>query len=206
MLGLDKNRSNESLGNCLFLAIFILATPFRSVAQGASPLLEVHPGLSIEHLGARYSIRTHIVYSLSASFLPSEKTRIGISASFGNPTSEYDLVGLAGIEEIHVSAFEVFVAYRIVKVFDAFDLSARGGVGLTILSTDERSVTVGAIGVVRVPGRSERAASYSVGLIASRELFPRVSAFVSPRVLLISPVQMSSLGYSIGGGLSLGIF
>ncbi len=188
------------------MAVSLLFVSQMSQAQGNYHSFELESGISIGNLGDRYDTEAHMGYDFSVAFFATEGVKIGISTRFANAFPEYDLVNSIGRQEIHLSSYEAFASYRIGNVLASFDLSATGSIGIAIQTTDEQSVSAGAFGFIKVPGRSERAAIYSVGLVASRELFSRVSAFVSSGLSLISPVQISSMGYSIGGGLSLGMF
>ncbi|MBM2839704.1 MAG: hypothetical protein HW412_232 [Bacteroidetes bacterium] len=190
----------------LILAVVLVISYQPARCQSQRPFLEAFPSVSLSNLGQAHGIGTHFAYGVSFLLAPSEQFRIGFSADISNPASSYDLIGTRASESIHVSILQVVLGYQITSTSSPINLSGIGSLGLISLSSEERLISAGGFGVIRVPGRSQQSAMISLGIIGSRELAPHLSVFVFPKVLSVSPMQMSSLGYSIGGGLSIGVF
>lgn len=190
----------------LILAVVLVISYQSARCQSQRPFLEAFPSVSLSNLGQAHRIGTQFAYGVFILLAPSEQLRVGLSADISSPSSSYDLIGTRASESIHVSILQVVLGYQITSTSSPINLSGIGSLGLISLSSEERLISAGGFGVIRVPGRSQQSAIISLGIIGSRELVPHLSVFVFPKVLSVSPMQMSSLGYSIGGGLSIGVF
>jgi hypothetical protein len=102
-------------------------------------------------------------------------------------------------------AYRLTAAVGFLSLTEALQVSAIGGIGAMTIRSDSHSISAGGFGTITIPGRSEHFTTYSLGMSVSSSLGRRVSVHVSPELLFVSPANVSSMGYSIGGGLSIGI-
>lgn len=189
-------------------ACFATALAFSSFfpSYAATPLpLELAGGLSFGSPIGSKDIEPYIGYQLWASFLPTERLSIGFGVSSASSISRYDLVGTIGEESILISTFQGSLGFRLADAMNLVAIDAVSRFGLMVLRSDSRRISAGGFGNITIPGRSERLFVTSFGLTASKRLFSRVSVFVFPQVVIVAPIQLRSAGYSIEGGLSIGI-
>jgi len=187
--------------------VFVIALfSFDSSAQSANPSIYVSPEASLGSLRPADGLEPHLGYGLSVMVPTSDAVMVGIRATFANPSFQFDLVGATGTEQTRMSVFQALFAFHFLRLANIADLSVLGSLGLVTFSAKERFVSAGGFGSIKILARTDQFAIYSLGLRASKELVPRLSAFLSPQMAFLSPVQLSSIGYSIGGGLSVGIF
>jgi hypothetical protein len=144
-------------------------------------------------------------FTLRVFVSPTDEITVGVAAGFAEPSSEYDLIGSTGSRQIHLSSYRFEASVRLVPVSKAIDLLATGAFGTLTLRSDPRYISAGGFGTITVPGQSEHFTTYSLGLRISARLTSHLSANLSPELFFVSPVKISSAGYSIGGGLSIGI-
>jgi hypothetical protein len=189
----------------MVLAISTCSLPLISYSQSSKPLFLVSPGVFFQRLESPQGIMPFFGYGIDLIVFPSDEIQIGASVGFGSPSSEYDLVGSTVSQDLHLSSYQVLAAIQLVSAAGALGLSATGGVGIMTLRSEPHSISAGGFGSITVPSQSDHFTTYSVGLRASSRLSPRVSVYLSPGLLFVSPVRVSSTGYSIGGGMSIGI-
>ena len=189
----------------LVLAISTFSLPVISHSQPSKSLVMVSPGVFFERLESPQGILPFFGYGIDLMISPSEGIQVGASIGFGAPSSEYDLVGSTVSQDLQLSSYRAMVAVQLVSDAGPLNLSATGGIGMMILRSEQRSISAGGFGSIMIPGQSDHFTTYSFGLRASSRLYPRVSVYVSPELLFVSPVRISSTGYSIGGGLAIGI-
>jgi hypothetical protein len=199
-------KSSKSIQNAILLVFAVALFSFKSSSQSSNSSLYVSPEVFFENTQRADGLQSHLGYGLSITVPTSDGIMVGIRAVFANPASEFDLVGANGIEQTRLSVYQALCAFRLFQLANVVDLSVLGRLGFMTISTKERLVSAGGFGSIKVPARSNQFATYSFGLNASKELGPHLSAFLSPQLVFLSPVRMSSIGYSIGGGLSVGIF
>jgi hypothetical protein len=203
---LQWRQSSKPVKNAILLVFAIALFSFDSNSQNANFSMYVSPEAFLENTRLADGLDSHLGYGLSITVPTSDGILLGVRAVFANPASEFDLIGAQGIEQTRLSVYQALCSFRFFQLANVVDLSVVGRLGFMIISTNERLVPAGGLGSIKVPARSNRFAIYSSGVTASKELGTRLSAFLSPQIIFLSPVQMSSIGYSIGGGLSIGIF
>ena len=183
-----------------------LIAPPTSYSQPDPSFVEFSVGASSDFLGSNQGLGNYASYAFSFVLSPIEKVRIGLGLHFANPLTQYDLVGQTDGEAANLFACSALLDYSVFRFGTRAELQATTSIGFVSLSIKEKWISAGGFGWLIVPGRYERSLISSFGLRFSSELISRASAFVSPKLLLVSPMGVSSVGYSIGGGLSIGIF
>jgi hypothetical protein len=196
----------KSIQNAIFLLFVLALFSNNSGAQIGNSSFYVSPEALWQNILPSEGLGPHLGYGLSIMVPTSNGVVVGIRAIFASPAYEFDLVGANGIEQMRLSVYQALCAVRFLQLANVFELSVFGSLGFMILSAKERLVSAGGFGSITVPARSDRSAIYSTGLTISKELAPRLSVFLSPQLVFVSPAQLSSIGYSIGGGMSVGIF
>lgn len=202
----QRQKSTRSFGNAVLLANCLVLFSSGATPQSSASSIYVSSEAFLENTRPADGLEPHPGYGFSIVVSTSDVITVGIRAAFANPTSEFDLIAANGNEPMRLSAYQAQCAFRFVQLSGAFDLSVFGRLGFMTVSTNERLVSAGGFGSIKVPARSDRFRTYSVGLTASRELVPHLSAFLSPEIMFFSPAQLSSIGYSIAGGMSIGLF
>jgi hypothetical protein len=190
------------------LLLFSLLPPaiFSSKAQN-QPLRVVSlvPFVSLQNLGTSQGIGSHMAFGVVALYSVSSQVSIGLGAEYASPTAAFDLIGSSGEMSINSSHYQLIVTTRLGRPWDLLEVSMLGGLGMITLSTEEANISAGALGMLKVPAQSDRSMTMLLGVVGSREIIPRVSIFLQPRALALFPLQTSSIGYSLSGGISLGL-
>lgn len=189
----------------VFLSLSAFSLPILSYSQASKSLVLASSQVSVERLASSEGIPAFPSYGISLMIVPSNALAVGVSATFADPTSEYDLVGSTVSQRLHLSSYRIVASVLLVSVSRIVDFSATGGLGFMTLRSEPRSISAGGFGTIVVSGQSEQFTTYSLGVRASTHLTSHISVFLSPELLLVSPVRVFSSGYLIGGGLAIGI-
>ncbi|MEK9136958.1 MAG: hypothetical protein AAB393_07535, partial [Bacteroidota bacterium] len=124
---------------------------------------------------------------------------------FAEVAQAYDIVGADNTVMVNLTKYQLLLELRIGQIASAVDVAVSVAPGVQILSTQERMVSLGGLGSKRIPSQTERNMICTVGLDLSREVVTDLELFIAPAVIIVLPAKLSSVGYSIGGGLSLAI-
>ena len=187
-----------------FLAIFVF--PNSIFAQQEKSAFELGAGMSAGNSLRSKGITSQLGYEFSASFSPFHRLKLGITLGATNSYAEYDLIGKIEREKIRSSIYQMQALFRLLDVPNFIDIDVTSHLGVIVLSSDEHPISIGALGSITIPGRSEHLFAWSMGTVISKSLFSKTSLFLSPQIVFVSPLRLSSAGYSLAGGLSFGIF
>jgi|WetSurMetagenome_2_1015567.scaffolds.fasta_scaffold246131_2 hypothetical protein len=189
----------------LALAFLPLLRPSSLVAQKAdSHLGEMTLSASlISPVSEKFSNR-HFAGTIAFTVRLADWAGCGVYGSLASPTGTYD--GIGGTETITTTAssFGITAQVRFIE-FGALSLRGAGSFGVMILDTPERKVSIGARGFVTVPARTDRFGVLTIGPGAALRLSDAVGVFLSPQLHFVSPYQLSSSGFAVEGGLTVGI-
>ena len=191
---------------CILFVFLIVAPSSMTIAQEDLPSFSLTPFASYEKftpaadLDAGFGFGIAATYSLSASIL------LEIAAHTGSAREQFDLVGRTASLQVRHTTYQLQVHYLVVHLPSIADAYATAGLGLFRLSTDEQHVSLGAVGQLRVPGRSETRALSSVGMVLSRAFSPGVAVRLEPQLMLLSPLSDSQSNFMISGGVTFVVF
>ena len=177
--------------------------PITSTAQQAHSL-QLSAGVSFQDPSSQIGLQHFVGYGLTLLFSPSDRLAVGLSAEFAKPSIEYDVVGGTATEDLRLYSISFAFDFRAIDD-TGIRLDLRTRLGLTTVSSDDRTVSVGGFGFVTIPGQNDRNFAWHIGPVVSHEFISRLSLFVSPELVFVSPVQFNHAGYSVEGGLAIGI-
>jgi hypothetical protein len=142
-------------------------------------------------------------YGISAGYFFHPKLQLGARVSWATPQTTFDLVTGHETLDIHFVDYQVFAEYQVLPVSDIFTINLTAATGFAILSTDERIVSLGALGQRRIPETSETKSSLVLGVVFLKELSSWLSIRLQPNVIFYSPLRLSQSTFLIGGGINL---
>jgi hypothetical protein len=187
----------------LALEISSISSPSRS--EGLHRSLTVDGSLSISSWQS-VGIDDHFAYGLSIFASPMEVLRLGLSGRWANANIGYDFIGSTRSQSLRLSSYQLLLALQFLQLGGGVQLQTAFGAGFAFFSSDGQKIDAGGVGEIEIPARSEQLNLYSIGLIVTKDIGPRVFATLSPKAIFLSPVRISSAGFSIEGGLSIAFF
>lgn len=185
------------------IAVAAWILPVSSVAQQAGSL-QLSAAVSFQNPSAQFGLAPYAGYELAFLFAPTSRLGVGLCAAFARPSTEYDVIGGTVTEDLRLRSVLFSFSFRAIDN-GAIQLDLRTRLGLMTLSSNAQTVSAGGFGSITVPGQSDKRFICSTGPVISHELLSRLALFVSPELVLISPIQLNTAGYSIEGGLAFGI-
>ena len=185
--------------------VFCALSPRFSSSEPHSHLLYAKAMVSLQKLGPGSLANSYQLFGLSLGFQVSPSVTVGLSAGFAEVAQAYDIVGADNTVMVNLTKYQLLLELRIGQIASAVDVAVSVAPGVQILSTQERMVSLGGLGSKRIPSQTERNMICTVGLDLSREVVTDLELFIAPAVIIVLPAKLSSVGYSIGGGLSLAI-
>jgi hypothetical protein len=189
----------------LIFAMLTILAPASSISQGNTPVLDLFAGASFDMFGDRLAGQDCLGLDMSIAFAMTDNVKAGIWGHFAEPTFHYDLIGTQAAQTSNLSVYSCFLELRILRLGQAFSLSSNTSLGVMFLSTKEQQISVGGFGSIRIPSRREQTAISSFGFVLSTGVLSPLTISVSPRLVFVSPMQISSVGYSVQGGMSIGV-
>ena len=188
------------------MPLLIVVPSSMTIAQEDLPLFSLTPFASFEKFTPAAGLDTGFGFGVAATYTLSPSVLLEIAAHTGSTTEQFDLVGRTASLQIRHTTYELQVHYLMVRLPSIADAYATAGLGVFRLSTDEQQVSLGALGQLRIPGRSETRALSSVGVVLSRAFSSRVAVRLEPQLILLSPLSDSQSNYVISGGVTFVVF
>ncbi|MEW6511576.1 MAG: hypothetical protein AB1428_11540 [Bacteroidota bacterium] len=190
----------RSLCTCL-VTLPLLWSPART--QGHSVYLT--PLLSV---GSYHSLGFDNGLSFGASlrFAIVDPLSVECSALFGTTSASFDLVGSTGAIDVRTASYAATLVVRVLGHREGGELAAALGGGAVVSSVDARIVSLGALGSIAVPSRSESRSFLTAGISASLTIAPRIAIVTEPRVRFMTPVGSTGPDYHIAGGIRVALF
>jgi hypothetical protein len=174
--------------------------------SSGSPAFSIAPFASYNIYSESFSM--HSAMSYGGAITMSLTSRIGMefNAQFGQSQQDFDVIGGTAFLGISTSAYQLQFQYLIFSLHKSLDVLGTAGIGMVRFTTDAHTVSLGALGEVIVPGRSETRSQYIIGVIFSTHVGPRISIRLGPAVRFITPLSPLQASYTISGGLAIGMF
>ena len=185
--------------------MFIFFIPSMAVAQQDTPAISLTPLVSYESFNNEVGLGSSIAYGAAVSYTLNREMGIELSLLTSRTTEEFDLIATRGTLDVRRNVYQVQFHYLLLSLENLFETSSTAGVGLFHLSTDAQLVSLGALGQVVVPGRSETRSLVSLGIEFSKRLTSRVSVQVHPKAVFFTPLSPLQANYFLSGGIRVGI-
>jgi len=173
--------------------------------SSVSPAFSIAPLASYNIYSESFSM--HSATSYGGAITMSLTSRVGLEfhAQFGKSQRDFDVIGGTAFLGINTAAYQLQIQYLVFSLDESFDVVGAAGIGIIRFTTDAHTVSLGALGKVLVPERSESRRQYAVGIIFSTHLASRISIRLGPEVRFITPLSHLQASYTISGGLTIGV-
>jgi hypothetical protein len=191
---------------CILLLVSLVVPLSVTTAQEDLPCFSLTPFASFEHFTPDMHLDAGLALGVTATCTLSSSICLEITARTGSTGEAYDLVGRTAHLAVRHSMYQLQADYRVVHIDQIADLSATAGLGFSRLSTDEQLVSLGVLGQMTIPGRTETRANTSVGLIVSKAFSSSVALRLEPQLVLLSPFSEHQSLYLISGGITFVLF
>lgn len=189
-------------GQWLLLALLLISSPARS----ETPRERFGIGFSIVnvHFHPSQAMEPSFGAGGSLAFNLTDDLRAILIVNSMNTVMKYDKIGGAGNLDIGLLLVHLEARYLLAHFGSVLDIESAIGGGLVSISTSGQTISLGALGQMEVPERSETHPAYLAGVVLSHRV-NRVMFEVRPSVLLLGGETLSNPQYVIAGGVSLDI-
>jgi hypothetical protein len=183
-------------------ALFILLSPTPVAAETESPVVSLSTFLSYVNITSEGALSPAFGLGVSASYHITPK--ISTEAAFHVvPTYVvFDNVGVVGTTDVLIHLYEVRMRYIALAPAPGFDVSITSGLGLASFATDQRRVSIGALGQAVIPGKTDTRGAVTFGSVLSARFGSRVAVQAEPRLLFLSTWEPN---YIVTGGITIGV-
>jgi hypothetical protein len=125
---------------------------------------------------------------------------------FGARTEPFDLIGGSDRLDLRLTIYEATLEQLLFGRPDAVAADLLIGGGGISSSVDGHTVSLGALGSVTVPPRSDNAGYLIAGLRGVCPLTPDAALTIAPMIRIFRPFTESTTDISISGGVRVGLF
>ncbi len=203
----NEFRRYLDLGYLIQLAFLLISLCSQNALSQASPSpVSFSVQGSIKSFGKNLGFDPAFGYGGGASFSISQTVQAELLIESVHSKKEFDLIGSIGSLNVGITSYQFRLLYKIATIGNSVDLSASAGMGVATLKSSATTISLGALGRVVIPERSENRTLYTTSVRVSKTLAPRVAIQIEPEVFVLSPLPSAQSNYSLTGGITVGLF
>jgi len=176
-----------------------------SFAQGGDSWISVSPHVVVSKYSSSIGFNTGIGIGVIASFSLSRGNELRLLGDFTNTTQPFDLILSSGTIDVSVKSVSVEYKRLFFSPFEWMNIAAIVGGGWQMISVDEYTVSLGALGNRIVPSRSEDFGFLVTGVSLAFPIAQSVDLFLEPKARLFSYQSSVRSTLMILGGLSVSL-
>ena len=188
-------------GSFSLILLSALLTPKESLSQDHA--LFISPLISYDRLRTP-GFDGGVDFGAGAGMRVSPSVSVSVSATFGQRTLTYDVIGGSQSTSARLITLGGSVEFLVLGDRAGAGIAATLGGGWLSGTFDAQKISLGALGSVTIPGHSISRGFVETGLAGRVPLTPDFAVVILPSLRLFSPFTTSP-DFSIGGGLRVGI-
>jgi hypothetical protein len=189
----------------LLCATILLATLCSCEVYSQGHLLSLSPLVSFDSFHS-LGLSPGVDFGAAAGIRLMPTVTFMTTLSFGTRNEPFDLIGASDHFNVRIIVYEATLEQFLLGEPDGAAVAILLGGGGLSSTIDARSVSLGALGSMTVPPRSDTEGFLVTGL---RGIFPLTSGAavtIAPRLRVFRPFASSTTDLSITGGIRVGLF